>query len=61
MPMPLKASTPSVSKVKTPFQLYAEHHQTEGDFNQLRDQYANLSIDDKYKWVIKAVALAPVQ
>lgn len=55
-----KSEKSALLKAKTPFQLYAEHHQIDGDHSQLRDQYTNLSIDEKYKWVIKAVSLAPV-
>lgn len=47
-------------KAKTPFVLFAENNtDEESDFNKLREKYANMSMEEKYKWVIKAVSLAP--
>lgn len=54
-----KAPTPGPSKVKTPFMLYAESHPAETDYSKLREDYANLTLDEKYKLVNKAVSLAP--
>lgn len=51
--------TAQVDKAKTPFMLYAESKQSdEQDHNKLRESYTNLSLDEKYKWVVKAVSEA---
>ncbi|XP_031631964.1 nucleolar transcription factor 1-B-like isoform X2 [Contarinia nasturtii] len=40
----------------TPFQLYAESRKSEGEsYKTSRQNYANLSRDDKFEWIIKAV------
>ena len=38
---------------------YMESNKEESDYSKLRELYANLSFDEKYKWVIKAVSAAP--
>lgn len=46
-------------KAKTPYMLFAESKQGEhNDLSTLREAYANLSLDEKYKWVVKAVSEA---
>lgn len=56
--MTIISKTPS-NKAKTPFMLYADSKKLEeSDYSILRENYANLSIDEKYKWVIKAVSEA---
>lgn len=38
---------------------YMESNKEESDYSKLRELYANLSFDEKYKWVIKAVSAVP--
>lgn len=48
--------TAPAKKPKTPFQLYAERKKLEGISHKVaRENYANLSRDDKYKWIVSAV------
>lgn len=54
-----KASTPPPTKIKTPFQLYAESQKSESDHANLRQEYNNMSVDQKYDWIVKAVRQAP--
>lgn len=39
--------------------LYAEAHRSETDHYKLREEYAGLTLDEKYEFVKKAVDLAP--
>lgn len=52
-------TTKPTNKVKTPFMLYFESQHGVSDHSKLREEYANMSIDQKYEWVVKAVRLAP--
>lgn len=47
------------NKSKTPFALYVESHNSECDHAKLRGEYTNMSVDQKYEWIVKAVRLAP--
>lgn len=59
MTMTSKVATPATNKAKTPFMLYAESKKSEeSNYSKLRENYANLSFEEKYKWVIKAVSEA---
>lgn len=54
------AAAPKPStKTKTPFQLYAESQKSGSDHTSLREEYNNMSVDQKYDWIVKAVRLAP--
>lgn len=54
------AAAPKTSaKSKTPFQLYAESQKSDGDHANLREEYNNMSVDQKYDWIVKAVRQAP--
>lgn len=56
---PAKAAKPAI---KTPYLLFVEHNQSlenKNDANTLRETFANLSHDEKYKWVVKAVGCQP--
>ncbi|XP_031617332.1 nucleolar transcription factor 1-B-like isoform X2 [Contarinia nasturtii] len=54
-----KAASTPVTKAKTPFMLYAESKKSEEiDYSTLRESYTNMALDEKYKWVIKAVSEA---
>lgn len=45
------------AKSKTPFMLYCENNKSDDtDYAKLRENYANLTIDEKYKWVLRAVS-----
>lgn len=39
--------------------LYIDSQRPERNYNEMRDEYANMSIDQKYDWIKKAVELAP--
>lgn len=55
----IASDKPVNDKAKTPFMLYAESKKLEeSDHGKLRQEYSNLSLDEKYKWVIKAVSEA---
>lgn len=54
-----KSASTASNKIKTPFMLYTESKKLEeSDYSKLREQYNNLSIDEKYKLIIKAVSEA---
>lgn len=50
-------STPT--KAKTPFMLYVDSQETKRKYKELREEYAKMSLDQKYEWIRKAVELAP--
>lgn len=55
-----KCTTPRKYLGKTPFVLYASSKKLEeSDFKKLRENYANLSLDEKYDWITKAIDEAP--
>lgn len=57
-----KKQSPANPKLKTPFMLYIDDAKLENedvDTSKLREKYAHLSLDEKYKYVVKAVSLAP--
>lgn len=49
----------SQSEAKTPFMLYVDSQNSGGNYNEVREDYANLSIDQQYEWIVKAAELAP--
>lgn len=51
------AAPKAASKLKTPFQLYAE--KSESDHFHAREEYNSMSVDQKYDWIVKAVRQAP--
>lgn len=54
------AETQSPStEAKTPFMLYVDSQHSERNYNELREDYANLSADQQYEWILKAAELAP--
>lgn len=53
------ASTETQSNLKTPFALYVGSQTLESDCMKLRLEYDQMSIDEKYEWIEKAVRLAP--
>lgn len=53
------AATSKPIKIKTPFALYAESQKSESDHINLREEYNNMSVDQKYEWIVKAVRQAP--
>lgn len=53
------ATSKSTNKIKTPFALYAESQKSESDHINLREEYTNMSVDQKYDWIVKAVRQAP--
>lgn len=54
------AAAPSSStKTRTPFQLYADSQKSGSDHTSLREEYNNMSVDQKYDWIVKAVKQAP--
>lgn len=49
-------------KIKTPFVMYCEdckENGKSGDAKALRKAYDEFSLQEKYKWVLKAVSAAP--
>lgn len=53
------AASKSSGKTKTPFQLYAESQKSGSDHTSLREEYNNMSVDQKYDWIVKAARQAP--
>lgn len=49
----------SQTEAKTPFMLYVNSQNSGKNYNELREYYANLSIDEQYEWIVKAAELAP--
>lgn len=39
--------------------LYIDSQESERNYSELQAEYANLSIDQQYEWIVKAVELAP--
>lgn len=48
-----KAATKALSKCKNPADLFVEKT------GKTRDEYAKLSLDEKYKFITKAISIAP--
>lgn len=49
----------SQTETKTPFMLYVDSQKSGRNYNELREDYVNLSMDQQYEWIVKAVELAP--
>lgn len=57
-----KPKSADIVKPKTPFSLFAEDvnaREGETESDELRERYKELPIDEKYKYIVKAVSLAP--
>lgn len=48
----------TLDDTKTPFTLYVESQSSNRPYSELIKDYANLSTDEQYEWIVKAVELA---
>lgn len=54
-----ESQSSSAAEPKTPFMLYVDSQNSGKNYKELQEEYATLSVDEQYEWIVKAVELAP--